>query len=268
MQRCRAGIFFRFDSVKQDWTSWKCPVPPPPPPSCEFVIYSSYNDTAHCWIQLGPSLSGHSQQRPVVRPPSLVRPCIFSPTTINVFTSPVTKGHLFNMATGSYQIGWLYQRRTTVLCPPKVSRTVLWSANWQAAPKIQSSPSYHRPGGQESQGNELDICDLDLGFTGPITRAAVHMSCARFHHVYWTDVLYSCSPSCYVKGTAAGCQCWCYCSDIEQQNDKKRENARKRSGVFQKKMSPKAICVPSVSTSCLVTARLGWNGLGEGGRGT
>ncbi len=44
---------------------------------------------------------------------------------------------------------------------------------------------------------------------------------------------------------------------------RKRENARKRRDVFQKKMSPTAICVPSVTTSCLVTARLGWNGMGR-----
>ena len=35
-------------------------------------------------IYSGPSLSGHSQQRP----PSLLRPQFFATTTINVFTSP------------------------------------------------------------------------------------------------------------------------------------------------------------------------------------
>ncbi len=42
----------------------------------------------------GPSLSGHSQQRP----PLLIRPLILSATTVNVFTSPFTRVHLSNVA--------------------------------------------------------------------------------------------------------------------------------------------------------------------------
>ena len=57
---------------------------------------------------VGNSLSGHTQQGP----PLLIRPPKFSATTINIFTLfsplPVTKGHLSNVATVSWQVAWPY----------------------------------------------------------------------------------------------------------------------------------------------------------------
>ncbi len=60
----------------------------------------------------GPSLSGHSQQRL----PSLIYKAInlFRYYYQRIYFSPLTGGHLSNVVTVSWQIGWPHWRETTV----------------------------------------------------------------------------------------------------------------------------------------------------------
>ena len=71
-------------------------------------MYNDVYTNVHCIVTwLGISLE--STVLPLLvatqeRPPSLIRPQIFVTTTINVFILPLTKGHLSNVATISWQI--------------------------------------------------------------------------------------------------------------------------------------------------------------------
>ncbi len=66
-----------------------------PKERCLHGCYALIVSIATYIMYRSPCLSGHSQKRP----PSLIRSYIFFATTLNLFTSPLTKGHLSNVVT-------------------------------------------------------------------------------------------------------------------------------------------------------------------------
>ena len=79
-----------------------------------------------------PSLSGHSQQRP----PSLTRPQMLSLVLSVYLLLPLSKVHLYNMATFSWQIVWTYLRGTTTVFLPSVL-SYLYLSNEQSCYSVK-----------------------------------------------------------------------------------------------------------------------------------